>query len=164
MQILTRFCISTNEPANLASLHAFWSSAATFFFKISFRNTISIKHFGSRSGLSHVKSLITWPKVRTKIRWSDLGPLGPNFWPSYQAFDMMYKFSFSAFCWTIFLSQTTDCCTLTTKAQISLHICTDCSVSLLFAYCKVYRSRDMRSPTMWHFDKCRLRPACEPHF
>ena len=24
----------------------------------------------------------------------------------------------------------------------------------------VYMSRDMRFPTMWHFDKCRLRRAC----
>ena len=31
------------------------------------------------------RSLITWPKVRTKMRLPDLGP---NFWPSYQAFDM----------------------------------------------------------------------------
>ena len=29
---------------------------------------------------------------------------------------------------------------------------------------KVYLSRCMRFPTMWHFDKCRLRRACTTSF
>ena len=47
----------------------------------------------------------------------------------------------------------------TEKEEVNKHL-----GSILYSqvnYIQDLRSRDMRFPTMWHIDKCRLRPARE---